>query len=232
VAVPGTIRGLEMAHRRFGTLPWAELIKPAVALARDGYIVDDALAKSTNETLASAPVNEFAELHRVYGKPGGGDWKAGDRMVEPDLARTLQVLADLGPDAFYRGPIADGFLAEMARGNGVISAADLAAYRAIERKPLTTRYRGIYDVYVPPPPSSGGVVLLEELNMLELFDLKSSDRWSPKTVHVMAEVMRRANCDRARYIGDPAFTDIPAKLISHEYGPTPGRNNQAAKSDS
>ena len=218
VAVPGTIRGLEMAHRRFGTLPWAELIKPAVALARDGYIVDDALAKSTNETLASAPVNEFAELHRVYGKPGGGDWKAGDRMVEPDLARTLQVLADLGPDAFYRGPIADGFLAEMARGNGVISAADLAAYRAIERKPLTTRYRGIYDVYVPPPPSSGGVVLLEELNMLEAFDLKSSDRWSSKTVHVMAEVMRRANYDRARYIGDPAFTDVPAKLISHEYG--------------
>jgi gamma-glutamyltranspeptidase/glutathione hydrolase len=217
VAVPGTVRGLEMAHRRFGTLPWSELIKPAIALARDGFVVDEGLAKSANETMASAPAGEFAELHRVYGKTGGGPWKAGDRLVQPDLARTLQMLADLGPDAFYKGPIADGFLAEMARGKGLITAADLASYRAIERKPLTTRYRGKYDVYVPPAPSSGGVCLVEELNMLEAFDLKTSDRWSAKTVHVMAEVMRRANYDRARYLGDPAFSEIPAKLISPAY---------------
>jgi gamma-glutamyltranspeptidase/glutathione hydrolase len=215
VAVPGTIRGLELAHRRFGMLPWARLIQPAIALARDGYIVDDAVAKSTNETLASSP--DFAELQRVYGKPGGGPWKAGDRMVQPDLARTLQLLADLGPDAFYKGPIADAFLAEMARGNGIITAADLANYRAIERKPLTMRYRGQYDVYVPPPPCAGGTCLVEELNMLETFDLKSSDRWSPATLHLMAEVMRRAHYDRARYLGDPAFVDIPAKLTSPAY---------------
>jgi gamma-glutamyltranspeptidase/glutathione hydrolase len=217
VAVPGTVRGLEMAHRRFGTLPWAELLKPAIALARDGFVVDEGLAESANETLASAPKDEFAELHRVYGKPGGGVWKAGDRMVQRDLARTLQVLADLGPDAFYKGPIAEGFLAEMGRGRGLISAADLAGYRAIERKPITARYRGRYDVYVPPAPSSGGVCLLEELNMLEAFDLNASDRWSVNTVHVMAEVMRRANVDRARYLGDPAFIEVPGKLISPAY---------------
>jgi gamma-glutamyltranspeptidase/glutathione hydrolase len=217
VAVPGTVRGLEMAHRRFGTLPWTELVKPAIALARDGFVIDDGLAKSTNETLAAAPPNEFGELHRVYGKPGGGLWKAGDRMVQPDLAHTLQLLADLGPDAFYSGPIAEAFLAEMTRGKGLITAADLAAYHAIERKPLKTRYRGKYDVYVPPAPSSGGVCLLEELNMLETFDLKATDRWSPTTVHVMAEIMRRANYDRARYLDDPAFTEIPQKLTSPAY---------------
>jgi gamma-glutamyltranspeptidase/glutathione hydrolase len=217
VAVPGTIRGLEMAHRRFGLLPWSELIKPAIALARDGFIVDDAVAKSTNETLAAAPAEEFAELHRVYGKPDGTPWKAGDRLVEPDLADTLQLLADLGPDAFYSGPIADALVTEMKRGNGLITAQDLASYRAIEQQPLTTRYRGTYDVYVPPPPSSGGTCLLEELNMLEAFDLKASGRWSPQTVHVMAEVMRRAQCDRARYLGDPAFVDVPPKLVAPDY---------------
>ena len=200
VAVPGTIRGLELAHRRFGTMTWSQLIQPSIAMARDGFIVDAAVAKSTNETLAATP--DFAELQRVYGKPGGGSWKAGDRMVQPDLARTLQLLADLGPDAFYKGPIAEAFLAEMRRGNGLITAADLAGYRAIERKPLSTRFRGTYDVYVPPPPSSGGICLLEELSMLETFDLRDSGRWSPKTLHVMAEIMRRANYDRARFVGD------------------------------
>jgi gamma-glutamyltranspeptidase/glutathione hydrolase len=216
VATPGTVRGLALAHRRFGRLPWPQLLRPAIELARAGFILDPHVAKSTNETLAAAP--DFAELQRVYGRPGGGPWQAGDRMVQPDLARTLQLLADLGPEAFYRGPIADALLKEMAHGGGLITAEDLANYHAIERKPLTTRYHGRYDVYVPPPPSSGGVCLLEELNMLEALDLTASGRWSPKTLHLMAEVMRRAQYDRARYLGDPAFVEIPQKLTSHEYG--------------
>ncbi|HLX59903.1 MAG TPA: gamma-glutamyltransferase [Planctomycetota bacterium] len=215
VAVPGTIRGLELAHRRFGSLAWAKLIQPAVALARDGFIVDRHLAKSANATMAVAP--EFAEMQRVYGKPGGGQWAEDDRMVLPDLARTLQLLADLGPDAFYTGPIAEAIVAEMTRGNGLITAQDLANYRAIERKPLTTRYRGGYDVFVPPPPCAGGTCLLEEINILANFDNKCWGRWSPKTIHVMAEAMRRANCDRARYLGDPAFVQIPEKLITPDY---------------
>ncbi|HZL38295.1 MAG TPA: gamma-glutamyltransferase [Tepidisphaeraceae bacterium] len=216
VAVPGTIRGMEMAHRRFGSLPWRQLLQPSVALARNGYVVDANLAGSLNDTLPLC--RDFTEFQRVFGKPGGGLWRAGDIMVQADLARTLQRLADLGPDAFYNGPFTKGIVAEMRRGNGLITAADMASYHAIARKPLTTRYRGKYDVYVPPPPSSGGVCLLEELNILQAFDLRAWGRWSPELMHVMAEAMRRANYDRARYLGDPAFVHIPSKLISPAYG--------------
>ena len=216
VAVPGSVRGFALAHRRFGTLPWSKLLQPAIALARDGFILDAKLTDSLNETLIAA--RDFAEFQRVYGKPGGGVWKVGERLTQPDLARTLQLLADLGPDAFYEGPIAREIVAEMTRGNGLITAKDLASYQAIERQPLTTRYRGKYDVYVPPLPSSGGLCLVEELNALENFKLKAMGRWSPATLHVMAEVMRRANYDRARYFGDPAFVQIPAKLTTHDYG--------------
>lgn len=214
VATPGTIRGLALAHRRFGTLPWSLLLQPAIALATRGFFVDAALARSTNETLAAAP--EHAEFQRVYSN-GGGLWEAGDRMALPDLAQTLRLLASLGPDAFYTGPIADGIVAEMKSGNGLITAADLAAYQALERRPLTTRYRGEYDVYVPPLPSAGGVCLVEELNMLECYDLKGAQRWSPETVHLMAEVMRRAQYDRAIYPGDPAFVENPDWLTSKAY---------------
>lgn len=216
VAVPGTVRGLSLAHRRFGKLPWPEVIRPAIALAREGFAVDHHLAEFTNELLVEAA--GFAEFQRVFGKPGGGAWQPGDRLVQPDLARTLELLSKLGADAFYTGPIAEGILAEMARGPGLITAQDLAGYQALERKPLTTRYRGAYDVYVPPPPSSGGICLLEDLHMLEEFDLKAWGRWSVDTLHVMAEAMRRATCDRARYIGDPAFVQIPGKLATREYG--------------
>ncbi|HUZ07934.1 MAG TPA: gamma-glutamyltransferase [Candidatus Paceibacterota bacterium] len=215
VAVPGTVRGLALAHKRFGKLPWPELVEPAVALSRDGFPLDKFLVDLLNEVLAAAP--EKAEFQRVFGKPGGGLWQPGDSLKQPDLARTLQLIADSGPDAFYQGPIADQIAAEMASGDGLIKASDLADYQAVECKPLTTRYRG-YDVFVPPPPSSGGVVLLEELNTLENFDLKKWGRWSPETFHVMAEAMRRANYDRARYIGDPAFVQIPEKLTTREYG--------------
>jgi gamma-glutamyltranspeptidase/glutathione hydrolase len=215
VAVPGTVRGLALAHRRFGKLPWSQVLRPAIGLARDGFILDRHLAGFLNEILAAA--SEFAEFQRVFGKPGGSPWQPGDRLIQRDLARTLESLSDLGADAFYKGPIAEGILAEMARGKGLITAQDLAGYQALERKPLSKRYRDTYDVYVPPPPSSGGICLLEELNMLEEFDLKAWGRWSPTTLHVMAEVMRRANCDRARYLGDTAFVEIPAKLTTREY---------------
>jgi gamma-glutamyltranspeptidase/glutathione hydrolase len=214
-ATPGTVRGLESAHRRFGSVPWADLIRPAIALARDGFAIDKNLADSMNVTLAASP--ELAEFQRVFRKPGGAPWQPGDRLVQPDLARTLQILAEHGPDGFYKGPIAKALVDEMVRGKGLITAADLAAYRAIERKPLVARFRDTYDVYVPPPPSSGGAVLVEELNMLAGFDLKSWGRWSPTTLHVLAEVMRRANVDRARYLGDPAFAELPAKLTDPAY---------------
>jgi gamma-glutamyltranspeptidase/glutathione hydrolase len=216
VAVPGTVRGLALAHRRFGSLPWSDLIRPAIALARGGFPLDRNIVDSLNDTLAAA--GEFAEFQRVFRKPGGGTWAVGNRLTQPDLARTLEVLADRGPDAFYAGPIAAEIIAEMGRGNGLITATDLANYRAIDEPPLTTRYRDRYDVYVPPPPSSGGTCLIEELHMLEAFDLPAWGWRTPTTIHVMAEVMRRATYDRARYLGDPAYVSIPPKLTDRAYG--------------
>jgi gamma-glutamyltranspeptidase / glutathione hydrolase len=214
VGVPGTVRGLALAHQKFGKLPWKSLILPAAKLADDGFTIDESLAKSLNGTLAKA--TEFAEFRRVFGKSGRGTWKAGDRLVQPDLGKTLRLIADEGPDAFYKGHIADVLVAEMKAGGGLITHADLAGYRAVERRPIHGTYRG-YDVYAPPPPSSGGIGLVQMCNILEHFDLKKDGRWSPVTMHLMIESMRRAYCDRARYLGDPGFTKIPDHLTSKEY---------------
>jgi len=209
VGVPGTVRGMALAHRRFARLPWKDLIMPAVHLAEKGFRLNARLADSLNNLLAAA--EDFPELQRVFGKAGGGDWREGDRLVQSDLARTLRLIAEQGPDAFYAGPIARQIAAEMKSGGGLITAADLAAYRAHARRPIHGTYRG-HDVYAPPPPSSGGTCLVEMLNILECFDLKKLGRGSPETMHVMIEAMRRAYCDRARYLGDPAFTKIPDHL--------------------
>src|SRR5262249_47531115 len=154
VGVPGTVRGLALAHQRFGKLPWKDLVLPAVRLAEEGFVLNEQLASSLNWLAASSP--EFPEVKRVFGKNGGADdWQAGDRLVQKDLARTLALIAEQGPDAFYKGAIADLLAAEMKRGGGLITRADLAAYRANVRVPVHGTYRG-YDVYGPPPPRSTG----------------------------------------------------------------------------
>ena len=215
VGVPGTVRGLALAHRRFGKLPWKEVVEPAVRLAHDGFIIDEALASSLNWVVGSSA--EFPELQRVLSKDGGKtQWRAGDRLVQKDLGATLRLIGDNGPDAFYTGAIADRIVAEMKAGGGLITREDLADYRANERKPIHGTYRD-YDVYGPPPPSSGGICLVEMLNILENFDLRGQGRWAPETLHLMIEAMRRAYCDRARFLGDPAFTHIPSRLVSKEY---------------
>ena len=136
--------------------------------------------------------------------------------MQPDLAKTLRRIAEDGPDAFYTGLIAEQLVAEMKADGGLITKDDLAKYEAKERKPIHGTYRG-YDVYGPPPPSSGGICLIEMLNILENFDLKKQGRCSPETLHVMIEAMRRAYCDRAKYLGDPDFVKIPAELTTKEY---------------
>ncbi|HLW68962.1 MAG TPA: gamma-glutamyltransferase [Gemmataceae bacterium] len=215
VGVPGTVRGLALAHERFGKLPWKDLVLPAIRLADDGFVMDSSLARSLNEVLAKP--EGFPELLRVYGKNGGKDqWQAGDRLVQPDLAKTLRLIAEKGPDAFYTGPIADQIVAEMKSGGGLVTKQDLAHYQAHERKPIHGNYRG-YDISAPPLPSSGGTCLVEMLNILENFDLRKEGRYSAKTCHLMAEAMQRAYCDRARYLGDDAFVEIPARLTTKEY---------------
>jgi gamma-glutamyltranspeptidase / glutathione hydrolase len=216
VGVPGTVRGLALAHQRFGKLPWKDLVLPAVRLARDGFAIDAQLAGSLNSIVGQS--QDFPELCRVFGKPGGkSGWREGDRLVQPDLARTLRLIAEQGPEAFYKGAIADRIAAEMKAGGGLITKEDLAGYRAVERAPVRGSYRG-HDVYAPPPPSSGGVCLVEMLNTLANFDLRKQGRWSPATLHLLIETMRRAFCDRARYLGDPAFAKIPAHLTTREHG--------------
>jgi gamma-glutamyltranspeptidase/glutathione hydrolase len=209
------VAGLASAHQKYGKLEWMQVVAPAIELAEKGFKVDRALAASLNSAIRQAP--EGAEIRRVYGKQQGKErWQAGDTLILPDLAWTLRQVAEHGPGGFYKGPVAEKIAAEMKAGGGLITKEDLAAYRAELRKPIHGTYRG-YDVYGPPPPSSGGICLVEMLNILETFDLAKHDRWSPETMHLMIEAMRRAYLDRARYLGDGDFVAIPPKLTSKEY---------------
>lgn len=214
VGVPGTLRGLELAHKKYGQIPWADLVAPAVRLAEEGFVLDKHHAESLNQVLEKSPT--FAEMQRVFARPDGAPWKAGERLVQPDLAKTMRRIAEGGADAFYRGAIAEQIVAEMKRGNGLITLDDLRDYRAIERTPIHVRYRG-HDVYAPPPPSAGGLCVALMLQMLEPYELRKEHRYSPVTLHRVAETMRRAYRERAEYLGDPAFAKIPAFFASPDH---------------
>src|SRR5450759_125835 len=217
--VPGTVRGLALAHRKFGRLPWKDVVMPAVQLAQDGFVLSDGLARSLNSQL-SGTMGKFPASAEAYGKPGGGPWAGGNRLVLKDLAKTLRAIATDGPDAFYKGWIADRIAEDMAANGGLITKADLAAYEARERAPVKGTFRG-YVIAAMPPPSSGGVALIEMLNMLEAFDLKAKGFASAEAKHLEIEAMRRAYLDRARYLGDPDFVQIPlTKLLSKDYART------------
>ncbi len=216
VGVPGTVRGLELAHRRYGKLSWRELVAPAIHLARDGFEMDAYVARSLNAIRKDDRSRDYAELQRVYSPAVGDRWHAGDRLVQLDLAETLKLIAEQGGVGFYEGPTALAIAREMAIRGGLITAEDLKAYTAKLRKPVHGTYRGA-DIYGPPPPSSGGVALVEMLNLLEPFELSKSDHFSTRSVHLMIESMRRAYADRARYLGDTDFVEIPSHLTSKDY---------------
>jgi gamma-glutamyltranspeptidase / glutathione hydrolase len=213
--VPGTVRGLEAAHKKFGKLPWKDLVSPAVRLAAEGFVLDEPMVKSLTAILRAKSGND--EFRVRFGKDAGkAPWAVGDRLVQADLAKVLQRIADGGADAFYTGESADLLVAEMKAGGGYITAEDLKAYKAVERKPIHGTYRG-YDVFTAPPPSSGGIALVEMLNMLEPHDLKKRGAGSAEARHLMAEAMRRGFADRARYLGDPGFTKIPEFLTTKDH---------------
>ena len=190
-----------LAHQRFGKLSWNELVTPGHSIGREGFVLDDETAASLNSILRKSNRRDFAELHHVFGKPGGTTWKAGDRLIQPELALTLERIAQHGPEGFYTGETAERIAAEMRRGGGLITKEDLAAYRATFREPVRGTYRG-FEIVSTPPSSSGGTALVEMLNVLENFDLRALGRWSPGTSHLMVEAMRRAYRDRACYLGD------------------------------
>ena len=214
--VPGTVRGLEMAHRKFGRLPWKDVVMPAVNLAEQGFVLSAALARDLNRQLEGA-MGKFPASVAAYGKPGGGQWQAGDRIVLGDLGRTLRAIAADGPDVFYKGWIADRIADDMRTNGGIMTKRDLAAYRARERRVVRGTYRG-YEIISMPPPSSGGVALIQMLNILERFDLKSKGLLSAPALHLQIEAMRRAYLDRARHLGDPDFVRVPVvRLTSKSY---------------
>jgi gamma-glutamyltranspeptidase/glutathione hydrolase len=214
--VPGAVRGLAVAHARFGKLPWKDVVMPGVLLAEKGFALSEALARGLNREVAG-PMAKFPASVAAYGKPGGGEWAAGDRIVLADLGRTLRAIATDGPDAFYKGWIADAIAADMKANGGLITKEDLAKYTAKERTPLRGTYKG-FEIVSMPPVSSGGVALIEMLNILEPMDLKTTGLLSAEALHLQIEAMRRAYLDRARHVGDPDFVKVPVEmLVSKEH---------------
>jgi gamma-glutamyltranspeptidase/glutathione hydrolase len=212
--VPGTVAGLYKAHELYGSMPWRELLLPAVSLARDGFAVSEKLASSLRELQPYK--GRFPALLQFMRKDGAA-LEPGDTLRQETLAGTLERIADSGPDAFYRGPVAEAIVAEMRSGGGIISMEDLAGYTARERDPVRGLYRG-YEIISAPPPSSGGTTLIEILNILEGYDLGAMGFMSDHSIHYVVEAERRAYADRARYLGDPDFVNNPvSRLISKDY---------------
>lgn len=215
VGVPGTIAGLVLAHKRHGSLKWAELVEPARKLAAEGFRVSSHLARSMSSKTTTERLQPFAESRRIFQRDGRF-YEMDDLFVQPDLAATLtRIKTD--PGDFYTGETAKRIVADMRSHGGLVTINDLKTYTPTIRQPLRTMYRG-NEVITMPPPSSGGVALIEMLNMLEPMDLKSMGWHSSKYTHNVLEVMRRAFADRAQFLGDTDFVKVPVNgLISRQY---------------
>jgi len=213
--VPGSVAGMYEAWKKYGSLPWASLIAPAIRLAQ-GHVIDSARSRdirSDRELLARFPASRVQFLVNDSAPPPGTTWR------QPDLVRTLQLISDSGPDVFYKGQIADMIVAEMQRGGGLITKDDPRRYRAKWRTPIKLTYRG-HTIYSMPPASSGGVTMGEILNILEGYDTLPAFG-TPAYVHIVTEAMRRAFIDRNRWLGDPDFVDMPLdRLLSKSYAAT------------
>lgn len=216
IGVPGTVAGLYQAHQKLGSLPWADLVQPAIRLASEGIPITYELYsgfRSFNNAWAQYPSSAA-----VFLKPDGSNYELGETWRQPDLAHTLSLIQANGHDGFYRGENARRLADFMRANGGLITEEDLARYQAVEREPVRGSYRG-YEIVSMPPPSSGGVVLVEMLNILEGFDLKAMGHNSAAYLHVLTEAMRRGYADRARYLGDPDFNEgMPLeRLLDKEY---------------
>ena len=217
--VPGTVRGMELALKKYGSgkLTWAQLVEPARRLATNGFTVTHSLARSLyNERKY---LSQYAETSRIYLR-SGNFYKEGEIFRQPELAATFARLQRSGPNEFYEGETARLIVADMKRNNGLMTMEDLRGYIAKERTPVRGNYRG-HEIISMPPPSSGGAVLVQMLNILEGFDLQKLEANSSDRYHLMAESMRRAFADRAEYMGDSDFVKVPvAGLIDKSYATT------------
>jgi len=214
--VPGTVRGMELALKKYGSgrLSWSQLIEPARRLAANGFTVTNSLARGLRGNREY--LSRYPETKRIY-LNNGKFYNEGDLFVQPELGATFARLQQRGPNEFYTGQTAQLIAADMKRHNGLLTLDDLRGYVAKEREPLRGSYRG-YEIISMPPPSSGGAVLLEMLNILEGYELKKLDWASSDRYHLMTEAMRRAFADRAEYMGDTDFVKVPiAGLIDKKY---------------
>jgi gamma-glutamyltranspeptidase/glutathione hydrolase len=213
--VPGTVLGLETALAEYGSLPRAKVMAPAIRLAREGFVLtraDTDILDQQVERFRADPT-----VAAVFLRKDGTALQPGDRLVQRDLANTLEAIADHGPDAFYKGRIPAEIEAESKAHGGILTAADFANYKVTVGAPLGCTYRG-YRFVSAPPPSSGGVTMCETLNILEGYDLKAMGFHSADAVHAMVEAMRHAYLDRNTYLGDPAFVANPIdRLLSKDY---------------
>ena len=214
VGTPGTVAGMAALHQKLGKLPWAQLVAPAVRLARLGVALTEKEAAGLNRTQADfIKYNPGQALAFVRATP----WQKGDTLKQPELAATMQRVQDQGRAGFYQGRTAELLLAQMQRGGGVVSQADLDGYQPRWRDPLRGQYRG-YEIITMPPPSSGGVALLQILQMLEPHNLSQLGYHTPAAVALITEAERRAYADRATYLGDPDFGRVPvAQLLAKAY---------------
>src|SRR5450631_1019800 len=217
IGVPGTVAGLALALEKYGSgqFTLADLLKPAIELARGGFVIADDMADTLpgiRQRLARWPASA-----RIFSRADGTSLREGDTLVQADLAATLSAISAQGPLGFYQGAVAEKLVAGVRDAGGIMTPDDLKSYRPVIRAPVRGNYRG-YDIVSMPPPSSGGVVLLETLNILEGFPMPDMKQGTAPSLHVMIEAMKRAYADRARYLGDPDFISAPvAILMSKEY---------------
>lgn len=232
--VPGTVRGLALAHEKYGKLPWKDVVQPAADLAASGFVLSKGLAAELNAAVGEF-MSPFPASVAAYGKAQGAKWVAGDRLKLPQLARALGAIASDGPDAFYKGWIADSLDAQMRAHGGLITKADLAAYRAVERPPARGSFLG-NEIISMGPPSSGGMVMIMTLNMLEAMAAQRFAPDSPEFLHRRIEAARRVYLERARWMGDSDFVSVPMdRLLSKTYATELTRSidlKHATRSDS
>ncbi len=213
VGVPGVVDGMVKLHQKYGSMPWDELVTPSVALAKNGFVLKQEQADRINRYKEDFEEQNDYQIPLVKDVP----WNKGDVLKITELANTLQLIAENGRAGFYEGKVATQILAEMSRGNGLITQEDLDKYEAKWRMPLTGEYHG-HKVITMPPPSSGGVALLQMLQGSEDFDFTNLEVDSKERIHAMTEIARRVYADRATYLGDPDYYDIPVDLLlNREY---------------
>lgn len=211
--VPGAVDGMVKAYEKFGTLPWEELVEPAVRLAEDGFLLTEREAQKFNNTASTFREYSSIDPEQFTGK----DWKEGDRLIQKELANTLTRIKNYRRDGFYSGPVAQAIIEEMNRGGGIITQLDLDSYESVWRVPLVGNYKD-YKVITMGPPSSGGIIILQMMALLEKYDVDINPENFDQYLHLKTELERRIYADRAAYMGDADFYDVPVKeLLSQDY---------------